>query len=51
MPPPLLKAAGVRNSVLHVLALIVDLVGFCQPFSFSPGRCTRAEKAHGDADH
>jgi hypothetical protein len=28
---------------LHVLAFIVDLVGFCLPLSFSPGSCTRAE--------
>jgi hypothetical protein len=40
---PIAKGGRLGISVLHVLAFIVDLVGFCLPFSFSPGSCTRAE--------
>jgi hypothetical protein len=40
---PLLKARPVRISVLHVLAFIVDFVGFFLPLNFSPGGCTREE--------
>jgi hypothetical protein len=43
-PPPLLRAALVKILILHVLAFIVDLVGFRLPLSFSPGSCTRAEE-------
>ena len=32
-----------RISIFHVLAFIIDLVGFFLPFSFTPGSCTRAE--------
>jgi hypothetical protein len=41
VPLPLLRTAVI--SVLHVLAFIVDLVGFFLPLSFSPGSCTREE--------
>jgi hypothetical protein len=40
---PIAEGGWVKNSVLHVLALIVDLVGFFLPLSFSPGSCTREE--------
>jgi hypothetical protein len=41
---PIPEGGSVRISVLHVLAFIVDLVGFILPLSFSPGSCTREEE-------
>jgi hypothetical protein len=40
---PIAKGGLLEFHSLHVLAFIVDLVGFCLPVSFSPGSCTRAE--------
>jgi hypothetical protein len=42
--PPRMRAACLEISVLHVLALIVDLVGLSLALSFSPGSCTREEE-------
>jgi len=42
--PPRMRAACLEISVLHVLALIVDLVGLSLALSFSPSSCTREEE-------
>ena len=40
---PIVEGGPVRISGLQRLALIVDLVGFFLPLSFSPGSCAREE--------
>jgi hypothetical protein len=37
------EGGRLEFSVLHVLAFIVDFVGFFLLTNFSPGSCTRAE--------
>jgi hypothetical protein len=41
---PIAKGGLLEFHSIHVLAFIVDLVGFVLPLSFSPGSCARDEE-------